>query len=187
MAAFRSELTAYRGRIASGPDDSYRVFILGILDRWLEDPDTEKTWQTLGRAAPQRPTAGVFILEILRKRLELKEIEDRVSGFPKLETETNAQASRHLKADEIEDFAFKKLLLKKLTADKLRLLGRKPKTAPKQLFMRWCTEMFKGNCGAPLDDVTATLTRIAFDDPNVTAENVRAAAKQKDRSIRKRK
>jgi len=51
MATFKSRLAECQAFTAKEPDAGWRSLIMEVLNRWQEEPDAEKAWEMILKAA----------------------------------------------------------------------------------------------------------------------------------------
>jgi hypothetical protein len=183
--SFQSQLVGYRQQLCAWQpnlrDDWKRQLMIDVVNRWIEHPLTEKTWNILRPKLPADVTAGQFIFQVIRRRILMEEIIIREPELPKVVAKRNIRTKRLLRAKNYLQLGRENQLQGEYLEKRDRLLGRKKQDAPRQLFMAGWSEKFKELCDEPLDEVVRVLAEVAFDQ-EVTIDSVRGA--RRDRHIR---
>jgi hypothetical protein len=172
VVTFKAQLAECRKIVAEEPDDGWRDFTLKVLDDWRDEPDVEKAWDTISRAATsggREPLSPFPLIEwvieqaIVHKRLTDEVIPESAS----LENRSITAAEKDWRAvrqsgntDLAWAAAAKTTIARQHRADRIRVLGRQPKMAPQKRFIKLCREMFIENCGQPLEQVSEMLTSV---------------------------
>jgi hypothetical protein len=195
MATFKSRLAECQAFTAKEPDDGWRSLILEVLNRWQEEPDAEKAWEMILKAAtsegrePLSPTPLIeWVIEqaILYKRLS----DDVIPKSEHLENRAIAAAEKEWRhGTDLAWAAASKKDARQHRADRIRVLGRQPKLAPQKRFIKLCREMLMSNCGQPLELVNEMLTSVVVGHelkPNAVRGALKATTR-KERDTRRRK
>src|SRR5262245_57293207 len=173
--SFKSELEACRQRligIGLRPDD-HRLAI-DVLDRWKDHASAETIWSKIRQKMPGI-TAREFIAVNLERRLAIAEqLKVRIPEMHGVEASARRRAAHHRKAGDGSRAAAEMSQLERFRADRVRVLGRKMKDAPRVMFMKGWSAKFRELCGQPLDEVVAFLTEVTFGG-QVTIDAVRRA------------
>jgi hypothetical protein len=191
MGPFCQALASYRLEIVEGPDDQTRASILAMLDRWAGRPeDAESAWQSLCTAsvanATPPPPVGWFIGSVVRSKVCLDRLADRVEAAPQVRRALSHQADREWKGGNTALAAVKKDAAQYLEQEFSRLLGREQNTAPRKRFMKMWRATLQQNCGKPLDGVVAMLTEVAFGG-ETSIDAVRGTRRPTRRDTRRKK
>ncbi len=169
---FKTQLAACRKIVAEEPDDGWRDFTLQVIDRWRDEPDVDKAWQTILRAATsggRKPLSPLPLIEwVIEQAIVHKRLCDDV--IPKSESLENRAiaagekdwraARRQGNVDLVGAAAVKTTMALQHRGDRIRVLGRQPKLAPQKRFIKLCREMFVSTCGQPLERVVEMLASV---------------------------
>jgi hypothetical protein len=172
VVTFKTQLAECRKIAAEEPDDGWRDFTLQVIDRWRDEPDVDKAWQTIMRAATsggRKPLSPLPLIEwvieqaIVHRRL----CDDVIAESERLENRVIAAAEKDWLAgrqpgntDMSWAAAAKREIAQQHRADRMRVLGRQPKLAPQKRFIKLCREMFVSTCGQPLERVVEMLASV---------------------------
>ncbi|MEO6842212.1 MAG: hypothetical protein ABI192_15790 [Bradyrhizobium sp.] len=166
MGVFKAKLAECRSFAASEPDDGWRDLVLAVLDRWQAEPDVDKAWDTILRAATsggREALSPIPLIEwaidqaILYKRL-CNEVVPKSDNLEKRAISAAEKEWKH--GTNLEWAAATKKSAQQHRSDRIRILGRQPRLAPQKRLINLCREMLVEKCGQPLDQVNELLTSV---------------------------
>jgi hypothetical protein len=183
---FRSELEAYRRRLVAEKADDWQT---RLIDNWRDHGAVETTWNKIReKLAPEdMPTAEEFIWLVLNNRIVVANGLARVNReSPAVEAAVHARADKFWDSGNYSAATTVRSQLNNFREERSRLLGRKPKDAPRKRFMKGWSDKFTELCGQPLYEVVLVLTEVAF-GREVTPGAVRGAHRPTTRQSRSHK
>lgn len=187
MGTFKTQLAECRTFAAAAPDDGWRDFTLEVLDRWQEEPDVDKAWETVLKAAisgGRQPLPPLPLIEwVIDQAIVYKRLcDDVVPKSEHFENRAIAAAEKEWRhGTDLRRAASLKERAQQHRADRIRVLGRQPKLAPQKRFIKLCREMLISNCGQPLDQVIEMLTSIVVGHelkPNAVRDALKASTRE---------
>jgi hypothetical protein len=192
---FKAQLAECKAFVAKEPDDGWQSFTLELLDRWQEEPDVNKAWEAILKAATSdglKPLSPLPLIEwVIEQAIIYKRLSDDV--IPKSENlENRAIAAAEKEWRHGTDFAWaaaSKERARQNRANRIRVLGRQPKLAPQKRFIKLCREMLINNCGQPLEQVNEMLTSVVVGHelkPNAVRDALKATTR-KGRDTKRKK
>jgi hypothetical protein len=173
--SFKSVLADCRRIVEGEKDDRWRDFTLEVLDRWIDEPDADKAWNTILKSAKtggRLPLSPFPLIEwVIDQAIEQKRLRDEIIPRSKqLEERAISLGQRSWRAGlreenaELIDAAHKKATFAlQYRQRRVRVLGRQPN--PHKIFIKSCREMFIANCGQPLEPVVELLTSVVMGRP----------------------
>jgi hypothetical protein len=181
-----------------GVPQQHAALAIEIVNGWIKHREAETVWSTLRSHVPPdglvvvTPTVVMpiaiitpsgFVGVVIRSRFDADKFSQLIDEAGPREQKIRARAKRALAngnhealaalAEEIGTLA----TFKRLRAAVLR----RQRSAPRTWFIQHWSGLFKDLCGQPLDEVVRFLTEIAFDDPAVTIETIKAARRSTKR------
>ncbi|MCA1414467.1 hypothetical protein I6F30_25425 [Bradyrhizobium sp. NBAIM20] len=177
--SFKNEISDFRRALEPVGNDSERLLMLEVLDRWRDHPEAESLWEKISANQPSPPPRA-FVAWLLDARTTSERVQQTVQAAPGVIAKARAVSNKDWKSGKFEQAALKARAAENFQNLADQVLGHKKSQAPRQRFMRLASEMFELNCGQPLDDVVASLTEIAFGG-SVSAEVVRDARRSAKR------
>jgi hypothetical protein len=160
---------------------AHSALAIAIIDRWMQDDDADRIWIELAAKLPAGYPARMIAGRLIQYRLQADRLSQGDKRSPEIHKQMLHRAKRYLKENTPEANA---KLINEATARmnttelRARVPLRRGKTAPRTWFMAEWSECFRELCGKPLDNVVCFLTKIAFDDHNVTPDMVRNARRE---------
>ena len=188
---FRADLSLYRGNLVylqpQAPDAKHAAhasLAIAIIDRWLQHEDADRIWIELAAKLPPGYPARMIAGRLFQYRLQADLLSRGLARAPTIKSKFRTRVTRYRDQDTPEALAAL-IYESSVRLQTKELLERcnlpRGKNSPRTWFMAEWSECFRELCGKPLDNVACFLTKIAFDDDNVTPDMVRSARREMDK------
>ena len=167
---------------------AHSALAIAIIDRWMKHKQADRIWNEIAANVPAgfSLTASAVAGRVIQYRLYAGRLIEAIDREPVIAGKLRIRAKRHFAQDTAEAdaaFVFERAIRRNTQRLRARAL-RRERTAPRTWFIAQWSAHFKELCGKPLDSVVCFLTEIAFNDPTVTPDMVRAASQPSARKAR---
>jgi hypothetical protein len=131
----------------------------------------ETLWQDIvKKLGPDAiPTPGHLIDLVVERRILANDLERIAVELPNEESKRRARIKRDFRDRKYDEVGHRSVSLHNLLEGRKRVLGRQEGGFRRKFFCVGWSDKFQELCGSPLDEVVATITRIAFGEHGVAA------------------
>jgi hypothetical protein len=206
--SWRSDLSSYQGRLIDmqktappGTPQQHAAILIETVNRWIKHKEAERVWNTFRSHVPPDSQVVVVVTStavmpianitpsglvgmVIRSRFDADKFSQIIDDAGPLEQKIRARAKRHqTRTSSPEALEVASDLLGTLATFKRQRAAvlRRQRSAPRTWFIQHWSGFFKDLCGQPLEEVVRFFTEIAFNDPAVTIETIKAARRSTQR------